>query len=146
MTTAIHRQVELARDGDHPWLIRRMRSGIAVIAQRQVVRGYSLLLPDPVVADLNALPPTTRVQFLDDMALLGDALLTVTGAARINYEILGNLDPALHVHVVPRYDDEDEALRTRPFWFYDWNEAVEFDPDGDADLVRAIADEIERLI
>jgi hypothetical protein len=32
------------------------------------------------------------------MTILGDALLEVTGAYRFNYEILGNLEPAMHAH------------------------------------------------
>ena len=51
--------------------------------------------------------------------MLGDALLEVTGAYRINYEILGNLEPALHAHVIPRYMNEPEVFRQGPPLFYD---------------------------
>ena len=34
---------------------------------------------------------------------MGDAILEVTGAARINYEIARQQRPALHVHIIPRY-------------------------------------------
>lgn len=74
------------------------------------------------------------------MALVGDAILEVTGATRINYEMLGNLEPALHAHVLPRRDDEPEALRTRPIWFHDWDAAPRFEPSRDASLVQAIAE------
>jgi diadenosine tetraphosphate (Ap4A) HIT family hydrolase len=100
--TLIHQRVASARDGTNPTVIARMRSGWAVIGDREVVRGYSLLLPDPVVPHLNALPPEARGQFLQDMALLGDVLLEITNAVRINYEMLGNLEPALHAHLFPR--------------------------------------------
>ena len=43
------------------------------------------------------------------MAGLGDAVLLVTGAERINYEILGNVEPALHAHVIPRHTNEDSG-------------------------------------
>lgn len=105
-----------------------MKSGWAVLADKQVTRGQCLLLPDPVVENLNVLQGEARAQFLSDMAQLGDALLKVTGAARINYEILGNLDPALHAHVVPRYLDEPEEHRTKPVFSYDWDLAPSFDP------------------
>ena len=55
MTTAIHRQVEAARRGELERVIARMLSGWAVLGDPQITRGYCLLLPDPVVADLNAL-------------------------------------------------------------------------------------------
>lgn len=70
--------------------------------------GYSLLLPDPVVPSLNDLRQEQRIGFMQDMALLGHALLQATGAQRINYEILGNSEPALHVHLFPRYGTEPE--------------------------------------
>ena len=140
MPTAIHRRVETLRSVGSSALIARMKSGWAVMADRQVTRGQCLLLPDPVVASLNELKGAARTQFLEDMAALGDALLRVTGAARINYEILGNLDPALHAHVVPRFLDEPEAFRTKPIFAYDWEQAPTFDAVRDA----ALAEELRR--
>lgn len=115
-----------------------MRSGWAVAGDPQVLPGYCLLLPDPVVPHLNALDAQHRSVFLDDLAALGDALLKVTGAVRINYEILGNLEPALHAHLVPRYAHESADLRTRPVWFYDWSSAPAFDPVAQAAFVQAV--------
>jgi len=54
------------------------------------------------------------------MSRLGDALLKVTGATRINYAIFGNQEAALHAHVIPRYVDEPEALRGAQPWAYNW--------------------------
>ena len=85
--TAIHRQVEAARRGELPRVIKRLPSGWAVLGDPQITHGYCLLLPDPVVPDLNALAGDTRRQFLDDMARLGDAVLQVTGAERFAREL-----------------------------------------------------------
>ena len=144
--TLIHQRVDLARLGENPTVICRMPSGWAVMADAQVLRGYVLLLPDPVVPDLNALTDEARKTFLYDMSILGDALLNVTGAARINYEILGNADPALHAHIIPRYADEPEALRTRPVWFYNFAQAPRFDEQKDAGLVQKIAAAVQRRL
>ena len=105
--TAIHAQVVAAREGRDPRVICRLYSGWAVFGERQFLRGYALLLPDPVVPTLNALGAKERTAFLLDMTRLGDALLKVTGAIRINYAMFGNVEPALHAHVIPRYADED---------------------------------------
>ncbi len=94
--------VERCRDARYPSCIGKMSSGWAVMGERQVLPGYCLLLPDPVVPHLNALAPALRGQFLADMALVGDALLELTGGLRINYAIFGNLEPALHAHIFPR--------------------------------------------
>jgi diadenosine tetraphosphate (Ap4A) HIT family hydrolase len=138
--TAIHRRVAALRAGEDPTLIARLRSGWAVLGTQQFLRGYCLLLPDPVVPHLNAMDGAHRAEFLADMARLGDAVLAVTGALRINYAIFGNVEPALHAHVIPRYRDEPEALRTAHPWAYDWNAAPAFDAAALALLREQIAD------
>lgn len=137
-TTAIHRFVEECRQGTHPSLVARVASGWVVMGSPQVLDGYCLLYPDPVVPTLNALEGEHRAQFLSDMARVGDALLALTDASRINYEILGNLEPALHAHIVPRYANEVDELRTRPVWYYDWPTARPFDPSIDGPLLESL--------
>ena len=68
-----------------------------------------------------------------------------TGAARINYEILGNSERALHVHIIPRYDSEPENLRRGPVWFYNWDASPDFDAQCDRPLMDKIADIIVRI-
>lgn len=119
MTTLIHERVAQARRGENPTVIGRMASGWAVLGDSQLPRGYSLLLPDPVVGSINELRPPARDQFLSDMVGIGDALLAVTSAYRINYEIQGNSDQALHAHIFARYRDEDPARIGGPVWMYD---------------------------
>jgi diadenosine tetraphosphate (Ap4A) HIT family hydrolase len=62
------------------------------------------------------------------MAALGDALLAETGALRINYAMFGNMEPAWHAHLVPRYADEMAPLGGAHPWAYDWADAPAFDP------------------
>jgi diadenosine tetraphosphate (Ap4A) HIT family hydrolase len=138
MTTAIHRRVDRLRAGDDPALVARMASGWAVMGEAQFLKGYCMLLPDPVVPNLNALVHEARLTFLADMAALGDAVLAATGAVRINYAIFGNVDPALHVHVIPRYAEEPPETRSSHPWMFDWNKAPRFDPQAQAPLVAAI--------
>ncbi len=136
--TAIHRRVAALRTGGDPTVVARLPSGWAVMGDPQVMDGYCLLLPDPVVPHLNALAGPARERFLADMARLGDAVLAATGAVRINYAMFGNVEPALHAHVFPRYTDEPEALRTANPWGYDWAAAPRFDPARDGGLLAAI--------
>ncbi|MBD1999434.1 hypothetical protein H6G00_22945 [Leptolyngbya sp. FACHB-541] len=144
MSTLIHRRVEEARQGVNPTVICRVPSGWVVLGDVQFLRGYSLLLPDPVVPDLNALPMEQRISFLQDMTILGDALLEVTGAIRINYEILGNSEAALHAHVFPRYVTEPEEKRRKPVWFYDWQSAPLLDLKRDQHLMDKVAAAIKQ--
>ena len=132
-------RVALAREGKNDKVISRMRSGWAVMGDVQFLIGYCLLLPDPVVPSLNDLKAQDRAIFLEDMATLGDALLAVTAATRINYEILGNSEPELHAHVFPRYATEAEDLRRKPVWFYDWQNAVPYEREKHGSLREQLA-------
>jgi diadenosine tetraphosphate (Ap4A) HIT family hydrolase len=143
--TAIHRRVNDARAGRDSTVLGRCASGWAVFGQQQFIEGYLLLLPDPVVPDLNALTAERRSQFLLDMSQLGDALMRTTAALRINYAIFGNLEPALHAHIVPRYRNEPESLRTQHPWAYDWNKAPAFDAAAAAPLMKALRVELAHL-
>ena len=138
MPTAIHKKVRECRTGTHLQAICKLQSGWLVMGDVQFLEGYCLILADPVVDDLNAMDTETRAIFHKEMGQVGDALLAVTKAKRINYEILGNLAPALHGHIFPRYANETEELRTKPVWFYDWENARPFDLDTDAPLMDKI--------
>jgi diadenosine tetraphosphate (Ap4A) HIT family hydrolase len=143
--TAIHQMVAAAREGREPRVIARLYSGWAVFGERQFLRGYTLLLPDPVVPTLNSLGSHERSTYLQDVARLGDAVLKLTGAARINYAILGNQEPALHAHVIPRYTDEPDKLRTSHPWSYNWEAAPLFDRAAYLDLAEGLLRELTRM-
>ena len=134
----IAERVAAARAGANPYVIAKLRSGWAVVGDVQFLPGYCLLLADPVVPSLNDLSPQARRQYLQDMALIGDAILKATDSFRINYEILGNSEPELHAHIFPRYMSEPEEQRRKPAWFYDWMNAVRFSEQERGHIVRAI--------
>ncbi|MEY4375664.1 MAG: hypothetical protein RJB26_214 [Pseudomonadota bacterium] len=138
MPTVIHQRVAACREGRDPTCLGRMNSGWAVLGDPQVLRGYCLLLPDPVPPHLNDMEPSHRAQFLNDMAALGDVVLAETGALRINYAMFGNLAPALHAHVFPRHADEPEFAQTGHPWVYDWSTAEVFDVSSHGKLLAAL--------
>ena len=72
MPTLIHRRVESARGDANPAVICRMRSGWAVLGDTQFLRGYALLLADPVVQNLNAVGKAARDRPL--MRVLAEAI------------------------------------------------------------------------
>jgi diadenosine tetraphosphate (Ap4A) HIT family hydrolase len=142
--TVIHAMVDRCRAANYPAAVTRLRSGWVVMGERQVLTGYCLLLPDPVVPHLNALPADMRGQFLSDMAMVGDSLLATTQALRVNYAIYGNVDPALHAHIFPRRTTEPEATRTAQPWALDWNAAPSYSEALHGELKRRIADDLQR--
>lgn len=140
MSTIIHQRVEAAKRGENPAVVAKLSAGWVVLGDTQHLRGYALLLPDPVVPTLNDLRGWDRARFLVEMSAVGDALLQVTDAFRINYSILGNAEPALHAHVFPRYEAEPEHRRLRPVWSYppEERDAVPFDLERDRFLMQAL--------
>jgi diadenosine tetraphosphate (Ap4A) HIT family hydrolase len=144
----IQQQVAAARAGTEPALICQVPSGWAVLSIMQYLPGYCVLLPDPVVPSLNALTREQRATYLCDMTTVGDALLEVTDAFRINYAIMGNSDPALHAHIVPRYMSEPEHIRNHLPWSYP--QAVmddrPFDAGRDQGLISELAEAIKKRL
>jgi diadenosine tetraphosphate (Ap4A) HIT family hydrolase len=148
MSITVEQGVEQARSGTHHALICQIPSGWVVLCEMQYLSGYCIQLPDPVVPDLNALDREQRTQYLLDMSMIGDALMEVTGAYRINYAIMGNSDPALHAHIVPRYLTEPKPYRTNTPWSYpkEVMDAELFDAQRDAELIVRMAEAIERRV
>ncbi|HVM71751.1 MAG TPA: hypothetical protein VMT91_08330 [Anaerolineales bacterium] len=140
--------IAAARLGTNPSVICRVPSGWAAMCDMQYLSGYTILLSDPVVASINNLDYLQRAVFLNDMTLIGDALLEVTGAYRINYCILGNSDSYLHAHIIPRFLSEPEKLRKGGPWSYPkklQDEAI-FDFERDKELMQQIAAAIRKRL
>jgi diadenosine tetraphosphate (Ap4A) HIT family hydrolase len=144
MPSTIHALVDRCRAAQLPAAIAKLPSGWVIMGERQVLPGYCLLLPDPVVPHLNALAGDARAQFMFDMALVGDVLLAITAAARINYAIYGNVDPALHVHIFPRDSAEPENTRTAQPWALDWNAAPLYSDAMHGDFKRRVGMELRK--
>jgi len=69
----------------------------------QFIPGYCVLLAHRHVREPYELGPDERFCFFEDMLAVGRALEQVFGAIKLNFEILGNAVPHLHVHIKPRY-------------------------------------------
>ena len=144
--------IEAARRGQNPTMLRRLPSGWAVIGDHQRLPGYCLLLHDGDADHLTDLPRQQRTMFLDDLALLGEAVMTACRRLdaqlwRINYEVLGNSYPRLHGHVFARYLWEPEELRHGPVWRYPdlHDPRYALGPQHD-DLRAAVVDALDELV
>ncbi|WP_407539953.1 hypothetical protein Q0M94_00715 [Deinococcus radiomollis] len=117
-------RVGAAKRGENPMVLSRMPSGYACIGDTQFLPGYCVLNSDSSADHLSDLPLPERTQFLADMSLLGEAIMTACAPLRVNYSIYGNTDHFLHAHVIPRYAWEDTERVKRPVWLYPpewWN-------------------------
>jgi diadenosine tetraphosphate (Ap4A) HIT family hydrolase len=148
MGLTIPERIANAHAGTNPSIICQVPSGWAALCDMQYLRGYIIHTADPVIASLNDLDEEGRRLYLLDMALIGDALMEVTGAYRINYAIAGNLDPYLHAHIIPRYMDEPEQYRRGNPWSYprEVMEAYPFEAERDRDLMEALREAIRKRV
>jgi diadenosine tetraphosphate (Ap4A) HIT family hydrolase len=148
MPVSIPGRVEAARAGTNPTVICQVPSGWVVLCDTQFLSGYCILLADPLVPSLNDLDRPAQAEFLRDMTVIGDALLEVMGAYRINYVIAGNTDPYLHAHIVPRYWSEPEQIRQGLPWAHPKaeQEAMVFDLERDKLMMGQLSQAIQKRI
>jgi diadenosine tetraphosphate (Ap4A) HIT family hydrolase len=127
-------------NNDEMRFICRLPSGKVYLSARQYHRGYCILQAEPQVESINHLDLPKQSEFFADMTRIGDAIMKITGAYRMNYMILGNLHPVLHAHIIPRHDFEPESLKcelptTNPAFD---DEAHAFDAARDGELMEKI--------
>ncbi len=135
----LRERIELCKNGQYPALIGRLASGWLVLGDTQPLRGYCMLIADPVAGSLNDLDEAARIAYSLDMIRVGDAMKSALGAYRINYETWCNADPVLHTHISPRYLSEPESLRVQtPRQAYDWSGARKFDPEMDRETLEKL--------
>ncbi len=80
------------------------------------------------------------MKYWRDVCRVGDALLAVTGAYRINYETMCNVAQALHTHVLPRSQSEaDHERQERPAIAY---KEADFDLKLGQSLIEKIRAEL----
>ena len=85
--------------------------------------GRCLLVFHKHVEDFAALDSQDTLAFIEDAKRAARAIQAATKAPRINYAILGNAEPHLHFHLVPRLDAEDPVPGKSP-----WNHPDEATP------------------
>jgi diadenosine tetraphosphate (Ap4A) HIT family hydrolase len=73
------------------------------LQRNQFVPGYSVLVCTRHVAEIYHLAPDEQVLFARDLARAAQALDRVYGPVKMNINLLGNLVPHLHAHLLPRY-------------------------------------------
>jgi diadenosine tetraphosphate (Ap4A) HIT family hydrolase len=69
----------------------------------QFTAGYCLVISTRHVAEPYELPEHEQGVFLADIMRAGRAVQLALGATKMNYLILGNEQPHLHCHLIPRY-------------------------------------------
>lgn len=96
-----------AWEDDYSYRVADMQRGKLYLQKNQYVQGYCILITNRHYAELHQMRPQEYSRFLEDMVSVGAALMRVFDADKMNYQILGNEQPHVHVHFIPRYYGDD---------------------------------------
>lgn len=80
----------------------------------QFFPGYTFVFTKEHIAELFHLDQATRTAVMEEVTAVAAALYRLFKPAKINYELLGNMVPHMHWHVVPRFTGD--PLWPRPIW------------------------------
>ena len=83
------------------------RTSEALLERRAITTGHAaVVFRGRHVANLGDLTPEELAQYWRDVQHVGRAIIRAFAPCHVNYMLLGNIVPHLHVHVVPRYLDD----------------------------------------
>jgi diadenosine tetraphosphate (Ap4A) HIT family hydrolase len=90
--------------------------GDAHLERHAIARGHAIVVfRDRHVADFTSLSPAEAAAYWQDVHAVARMIERVFAPCHMNYQLLGNLVPHLHVHLVPRYLDDPAPGRPLPW-------------------------------
>lgn len=95
-----------AMENPHGFVVAELDRGVLQLQKNQNIRGYCLLIARKHVTEPFQMHEHERRLFFEDMVKAAEAMQQVFQPAKMNYELLGNMMPHLHVHLKPRYLDD----------------------------------------
>jgi diadenosine tetraphosphate (Ap4A) HIT family hydrolase len=91
-----------------------LKHSFVTLNRDQFFPGYVLLFTREHVTELFHLHPRMRGELMEEVSRVAQALQSVFQPDKINYELLGNMAPHMHWHLVPRF--ATDPLWPRPIW------------------------------
>jgi diadenosine tetraphosphate (Ap4A) HIT family hydrolase len=130
------------RTEDPTWGLRVYTGQVAnaYLWARGQITGYCVVIwRAGHICEPTDLAPADAGRYFTDMLTVGQAVTTLLGPTKLNYETLGNAVPHLHTHVVPRGHDDPNPGGPLPWTYLDDGHQ----PPGP---LRALADDLRRLL
>lgn len=110
-------RIEMIKEDVNPYFVAELETGYVVIADYQYYKGYSIFLCKQHVRELHELEENFKTKFLLDMSIVAEAVYKCFKPIKLNIELLGNADPHVHWHIVPRYGTD--PFPNEPAWLVD---------------------------
>lgn len=102
--------------GKNPYFVKEFNTGFAVLEWHQFFEGYTIFISKEHIEELHDLSSVKRALFLKEMGQVAEAVFRVFKPRKLNYELLGNQEPHLHWHLIPRYSTDPSQV---PIWEID---------------------------
>ncbi|MCX5211855.1 HIT family protein [Kitasatospora sp. NBC_00240] len=110
-----------------------------VYLNRAALPGYAMAIWNgPHVAEPTQLDEDQAAGFFREMLLAARAVESHFNVVKMNYEVLGNSVPHLHVHLIPRYDDDPAPGSPLPTSFLRPGHPADHRFLADADALRGL--------
>jgi diadenosine tetraphosphate (Ap4A) HIT family hydrolase len=91
-------------------------TGDGHLERHAIAPGHAIVLfRDRHVADFTSLTPAEVATYWHDVHTVARMIEKVFAPCHMNYQLLGNSVPHLHVHLVPRYVDDPAPGRPLPW-------------------------------
>lgn len=114
-------RISMIKEGNNQYFVKELDTGYVVIGDHQYFKGYTLFLCKLHKSELSMLDREFKQRFLEEMAIVAEAVQNATGAEKINYEMLGNGDSHMHWHLFPRRHNDlgEYGMNGKgPVWWY----------------------------
>jgi diadenosine tetraphosphate (Ap4A) HIT family hydrolase len=114
MSCGICAAIDRIKAGGFRDLVAELNSCYVILGDAQYYRGYCILFAKIHATELYLMPADAARALFDEMRLTAEAIAAVVKPWKMNYECLGNSEPHVHWHLLPRY--ETDELRRGPIW------------------------------
>ena len=106
--------IDRIKAGAFPDFIAELKSCYVILGDQQFYRGYCVLFARLHATELYLMPADDARLLFDEMRLVAEAIAAVVKPWKMNYECLGNSEPHVHWHLLPRF--ETDEMRHGPIW------------------------------
>lgn len=106
------KEIAKARDGKNEYFVAELKTGYVFLSWHQYFEGYAIFAYKDHVSELHQLENDSADEFLHEMRIVVEAVQHAFNPKVLNYAKLGNKDPHMHWHIIPRYGTDPAPQNT----------------------------------
>lgn len=125
----ICQRIQDIKNDKNPFFVKELKTGYVVLEDNQFYKGYTIFLCKKHVFELHELDEEFKNEFLKEMSNVSEAVFKAFKPVKLNYELLGNKDPHLHWHIIPRYKNDPNLQM--PVWVMERSKRAKNNKDKD---------------